>query len=60
MDYTMFRTKRIKVIGKILSTTIGPKPLDLAIKLVFRFSFIDFEKNSKPHLLILEGTHSSI
>ena len=44
MDYTMFHTKSIKFIGKILSTTVGPKPLDFSIKLVFHFSFIDLEK----------------
>jgi hypothetical protein len=44
MDYTMFHTKIIKFIGKIFSTTIGPKPLNLSIKLIFWFRFIDFEE----------------
>ena len=43
MDNTMFRTKRIKLIGKIISTTIRPKPLDLSLELVFCFSFKDLE-----------------
>ena len=29
MNYTVFRTKGIKLIGKILSTTVGPKPLNV-------------------------------
>jgi hypothetical protein len=37
-----FDTNRL-FIGKELSTTIGPKPLDLSIKLILCFSFIDFE-----------------
>jgi hypothetical protein len=44
MDYTMFRTKRIKLIGKILSTMISPKTLDLLIELVLSFSLIDFKE----------------
>jgi hypothetical protein len=40
----MFRTKRIKLIGKILSTTIRPKMFDLSVKLVFCFGFIDFKE----------------
>jgi hypothetical protein len=36
--------KRIKLIGKILSTIIRPKPLNLSVKLVlFCFTFINFE-----------------
>jgi hypothetical protein len=31
------------IVGEVLSTTIEPKPLDLTIKLIFCFSFIDFE-----------------
>src|SRR3954451_11710911 len=43
MNNTVFRTKSIELIGKILSTTIRPKPFNLSIKLIFCFGFKDFE-----------------
>src|SRR4051812_22121448 len=59
MNNTVFRTKSIERIGKILSTTIRPKPLNLSIKLIFCFGFKDF-KVIKSFIFRFQKIHITI